>query len=940
MIHRLTAVLIALLPLFAIAQRFGGNPASAKWRQIETDTARVIYPAGLDSQALQIATLVHRQAGDKQVKLGDRNEQINIVLQNLTTVANGYVGLGPYRSEFYLTPSANSFTLGSLPWIDQLSIHEYRHVQQFNNFNNGISRLMRTLFGQEGYALAIDASVPDWFFEGDAVYNETILSGQGRGRLPLFMNAFPSLWKAGKNYSWMKLRNGSLKDYVPDRYNLGYLLVNYGYGKYGSDFWQKVTHDASAYRGLFYPLQKAIERHAGVDYKTFRNAALNYYKQEMPAVATSSNAGPAPVYKLNEKVLTNYLFPYSVDDHSTVYLKTSTQRRAVFVLADSTGEHRIRNRDISIDQQFSYRNGRIVYSGYEIDSRWTWRDYSVIKLLDINTRRSKTITHKSRYFSPDISASGEKIAAVQISVTGKSEIHILDQQGVVSGRITSSDIGVFTDPKFIGEDSLVTAVRFKDGRMALALADLRTGSLVRLTDPSFNVVGFPSIDQGVIYFTASYGGSDQVFAIKQNDPSIYQLTNWPLGNYFVNVVNGTMKWSAFTADGYQLQQVSTSGIDWKKIAVRQEEQLTTPYQVNTGHTHSIPLGDSLQLRYFPSRKYPKGTRLFNFHSWRPYYEDPEFTFSLYGENVLNTFQTQLYYLYNENDRTHAGGVNATYAGWFPYLSAGTLYTFGRQTLIGQPNQQSRLSWNQLDTRVGFSIPLTWRKGQTYRNINVGTDYVYRKDFYRGTFRDSFDIPGFSYLRHFISYGQQVEMATQHIFPHLGYNVSANYQHVIGSIKSWQYLFNTTLYLPGFFPTHSVVLRGNYQETDTLNAVFGNNLAYSRGYNAAYFSRMWRLSGNYHFPIVYPDFGVGQVLYLLRVRGNAFYDLTRVYSRDKKSTADQRSFGGEMFFDTKWWNQYELTFGLRVSHLLDTDFFTGRKGVNIFEFIVPISIIPR
>ena len=70
---------------------------------------------------------------------------------------------------------------------------------------------MYDLFGQDGLDLAINASIPNWFYEGDAVYNETILTNQGRGRLPLFINAYPSLWYAGKNYSWMKLRNGSLE---------------------------------------------------------------------------------------------------------------------------------------------------------------------------------------------------------------------------------------------------------------------------------------------------------------------------------------------------------------------------------------------------------------------------------------------------------------------------------------------------------------------------------------------------------------------------------------------------------------------------------------------------------------------------------------------------------------------------------------------------------
>jgi hypothetical protein len=50
-------------------------------------------------------------------------------------------------------------------------------------------------------------------------------------------------------------------------------------------------------------------------------------------------------------------------------------------------------------------------------------------------------------------------------------------------------------------------------------------------------------------------------------------------------------------------------------------------------------------------------------------------------------------------------------------------------------------------------------------------------------------------------------------------------------------------------------------------------------------------------------------------------------------------GGEIFFDTKWWNQYPLTFGFRVSRLLDQDQFDGFKG-TVFEFILPVSIIPR
>ncbi|HEY0433633.1 MAG TPA: hypothetical protein VGC95_07160, partial [Chitinophagaceae bacterium] len=251
-------------------QEFGGNPASTRWKQINTDTARIIFPAGIDSVAQRVATIVHWLARNNPAPLGNALHKVNIVLQTQTVIPNAYVSLAPFRSEFFLTPSLNNFDEGSVGWPEALAVHEFRHVEQFNNFRRGLNRVIYYLFGEEGLLVGVNAAIPDWFFEGDAVYNETVTTSQGRGRLPSFTNDYKSLWLAHKRYSWMKLRNNSLKDYVPDHYRLGYLLVNYGREKYGLDFWSKVTSDASAFRGLFYPFQKAIKRYTGVDYRHFR----------------------------------------------------------------------------------------------------------------------------------------------------------------------------------------------------------------------------------------------------------------------------------------------------------------------------------------------------------------------------------------------------------------------------------------------------------------------------------------------------------------------------------------------------------------------------------------------------------------------------------------------------------------------------------------------
>ena len=929
----ITGVLL-LVVYFSMAQQFGGNPPSHKWNQINTDSARIIFPLGLDSQANRVASIVHYLAAERPVSLGTQLKKINIVLQNETTIPNGYVQLGPYRSEFFLTPDLNNFGQGSIPWNDQLALHEYRHVQQFNNFNNGLSKLMKTLFGEEGFAVATNAAIPDWFYEGDAVYTETLLSKQGRGRLPLFLNAYPSLWQAGKKYSWMKLRNGSFKDYIPNHYNLGYLLVNYGRKKYGADFWTKVTTEASAYKGLFYPFQSAIKRNAGIDYKTFCEQAFASYKKEIVRVTAKRDEYVLPVKK---NFVTSYYFPYAIGNDSLVYLKSSFRQRPAFYIKDANGEHPLKIRDISIDEQFSYRNGKIVYASFENDPRWGWKDYSVLKIIDVQTGQQKKITTKTKYFTPDISADGSKVAAVQVNIKGKSELHIINATtGELIKAIHSSEINLFTDPKFIDENSLVTAVRLTDGKMALATADISTGNTVRLTPPSFNVVGYPSVNNGIIYFTASYAGNDDVFALRMKDKKIFKISDGPLGNYYVNAGNEKITWSAFTAEGYQLKQLNEKDIEWKEIGMAVAEKLADKFPVSLANDFGDVLLNKIRQRNFPVSNYKKGTKLLNFHSWRPYYEDPIFTFSLYGENVLNTLQTELYYLYNENEKTNAVGFSGVYGALFPFLSFGTELTFNRETPVGNKIRQ----WNQLDTRVGLSIPLRFTSGQTFKSFNMGSSYVLRNEFNKNFYKDSLGSTSFSYLQHFISWSQQVQQAVQHIYPRFAYSLSANYRHAITKYEGNQFITNGSLYLPGLMSVHNLLLTGSFQERDTLSQVsFGNRFAYSRGYTGRYFSRMWRFSANYHFPIIYPDWGFGNILYLQRIRGNIFYDYTKVYSRDKKTTREQRSVGGELFIDTKWWNQYPLTFGFRVSRLLDKDQFNGLKG-TIVEFVLPVSIIPR
>ncbi len=207
-------LLLTLYLLFSsdlTAQNFGGNPSSAKWYQVNTPAARIIFPKGLDSQANRISNVVKLLGSRTAATIGGKQRKWNVVLQYQTTIPNAYVRMAPRMSELYMTPGQDNFSTGSLRWDDNLIIHEDRHIQQFSNFNKGFTKVFSFFLGQEGQLLANGITVPDYFFEGDAVWQETLVSAQGRGRMPSFYNGFKSLWLANKNYSWMKLRSALIR---------------------------------------------------------------------------------------------------------------------------------------------------------------------------------------------------------------------------------------------------------------------------------------------------------------------------------------------------------------------------------------------------------------------------------------------------------------------------------------------------------------------------------------------------------------------------------------------------------------------------------------------------------------------------------------------------------------------------------------------------------
>lgn len=933
-------VAVILWSTYAVkAQQFGGNPPSIKWNQVNTPAARVIYPVGMDSAGLRVASLLQQINNVIKPTIGYKQRQINVVLQNQLVTTNGYVGLAPFRSEFYLTPAQNSFSLGSLPVADQLGIHEFRHVQQYNNSDVGLTRFLHVLFGEGGQQLAYGLSVPNWFAEGDAVFNETHLTTQGRGRLPYFFNGYRSLWTAGKDYSWMKLRNGSYRDYVPDWYPLGYMLISYGRDAYGSDIWRKINHDAAAYNSLFYPFQHAVKKNTGQDYTAFRTAALSHFKKQL---VTPELEKGAQRYKSNQHFIGNQEFPAYVDDSTIIYRKSSYKQRATFMLKTGNAERKIRLSDFTVDGYFSYNKGQIIYASRRPDVRWGYREYNELKIIDVKTRSQRGITNRTKYFAPAFNTNNSRVVAVDAQPTGKYALHILDAtNGKVITAVPNPGNLFYTYPKFYNEEQVVSAIRKPNGEMSVALIDIQTGKVDELIPSGIAPKAFPLVQKDTVYFTGSSGLNDKLFAVSVKDRKLFEMQNDSLQNYIgayqPAVSSQKLAWVSFSAYGYQLHEVNKSNLQFKPVDALPP---LSDFQIaSLKQDMAANLLATVKTEALPYKKYPKFAHPFNFHSLIPNFDDPNYSFSLMGENILNTLQSELSFTYNRNEGYKQIGLTSIYGGLFPYLFTNINYTMDRRDYgFDQNRNPVEVNWNETRLQAGVQVPLNFAGGRNFTRFNFSSSINYSiNDVKQTAFKNA--LPNNTYLSNSITFSNQISAPVQHIYPHLAQSITFSYRNTVNNLNAHQLLASGVFYFPGLATNHSLVLNVAHQRRDRNYSIFSNQLPFSRGYTADNLHRLYKVGANYHFPIAYPDAGFANLVYIQRLRGNLFYDYTHgtdFYTNGSQFKADFRSAGAELYFDTKWFNESSITFGLRYTYLLDRDIFGG-AGSNRFTLILPLSI---
>lgn len=178
MIRKAYILLLLTISFISLPAAAMQNPWSQKWKEIDTGTYRIIFPAENEELGQRVANLMEYYRPHLHKTIKTQARKIPIVLVNQYASANGFVSPAPFYSHWFTTPSS----FNAAEWFHALAIHEGRHMVQMDKMKDGPGKFAwRILGGANGTGALIGLYLPMWFLEGDAVVTETALSG-GAGK--------------------------------------------------------------------------------------------------------------------------------------------------------------------------------------------------------------------------------------------------------------------------------------------------------------------------------------------------------------------------------------------------------------------------------------------------------------------------------------------------------------------------------------------------------------------------------------------------------------------------------------------------------------------------------------------------------------------------------------------------------------------------------------
>lgn len=957
----------------------GADPSGIKWNKIETENFKLVFPDAFKEKGQYLAKVFEEIYKSGGASLKHQPRKISVLIHSETAYSNGFVSWAPKRIEMYNNPNQNIY---AQDWLQQLALHEFRHVVQLDKLNTGFTKILTFILGEQAVGAVLGLNVPLWFLEGDAVVAETALTETGRGRMPGFEQEMRAQMMDKRIYPYEKAMFGSYKNYVPDHYQMGYLFVAEARAKYGAAIWEKAIESTGRNLIGVTPFNQGQKKVSGINKTRLYRAVFSDLKQFWQIQDSVTVKSEFREITKADRAYSNFLHPVAMGDSGFVAELSGPGEINRFVFVGHDGKPNTlfvpgsRNKE-----PFSFAKQTICWAENEPDPRWENRMYSVIKCYHIPTKTLSKVTRKSRYFSPAISPDAKRIAAISVDNQNNYRLVILDSEtGKVLAEYEHGNNNYLFTPAWNhdGTKLVCIALSAKGKEMTVLNLDANKG-WQQITEPTFTHMALPKWGKDdEIIFTAGFSGTDEIYSVKNAE--IKQLTQSTFGAKGATVDNGQLVYSNYTADGYQLVRATVD--DWlNKPLVQIKDNSYKLHQKIAAQEMQKPDFASLDtVADYEVSKYSKWN-LVNVHSWAPAFvniDDQEFApgVSLMSQNLLGTASTALGYNLDSQKSREKYYFNFKYQAWYPVFQLevkhgddrvnydpNTIYVSSTDTFSYGANEKRVQTLVNLDVSVPFDLT----RGKNYvflqPTIKYGTvqrsaysveltKYTMDGQVLKIADKSTIQVPDVNYqtLEYALYFHRLLRRTQRDVAPRWGQVAEVLYQNTpFGNIDAGGILgLHTRVYFPGLVKHHSIRLENNYQTKTMGDRIQDGDVIYfrkqgdyfdlPRGYRTNTNDRMYSFRGDYIFPLCNPDLNLPGIFYLKRVTTNLFYDYSNtreaISGTSGKSVYIDRNFsstGFEMRAELHAFRfMFPFSLGYRYARLLEPQ-------QNKHEFLLGLNV---
>jgi len=950
-------ILLLFLPTLLVGQfyQWGQDAGKLRWLQYETPHYQVIFPEGVDSLASAFALRIESCYPYLGEALDHEHSHMPVIIHNESSYSNGVFVWAPKRLEVFTNPDPNGY---NQDWLSQLALHEGRHAVQIDKLNQGFSRGLYYLGGEQLVG-AMAIFLPYWYLEGDAVDSETRLSKSGRGRQPSFgMEIKAQMLEAKRVYTFSKATLGSYRHHIPDHYQLGYLMVRHGRRNYGDSFWIDFQNSAARQPYLLNPTWFSMRKFGLKSKKQFYQNSLAEYREHWQATDSSRILTPFISWgSWGSRQYSSYNFPQALTNSLILVSKSGIDQIPEFVLMDPNGqEKRIHRPGYSSSGRMSASSTHVVWDEFVPDTRWSNRNYSVIQSYEIGSGEVKSLGRKTRFYSPTISGDGTRVAAIEQSDLQKFNLVVLSMDGRVLSRTPSQGNRFIQHPAWMSGDSAVVVVQGSEEGKTLVSYGIHSGLWKTLFFAGEDDISFPVVADDRVFFNGTFSGIDNIYCLDVSSGETFQFSSSRFGAFQPGISLDGKKvfYSNYTSKGFKIAELSMEEGMWKPLEDAREHTEQLDYSLSSQGAIDAVKRTSQDTSSYTARRYSKLAHLFNVHSWLPLYVDylnPELSLdpedlpislglSLISQNHLSTAVSQIGYEYSKGMHMFHSGIQLK--GRYPVFNF--YFDYGGEAnilLLNEAADTAMVLPRELSFTAQTYIPFRLNTGKFLSLIQPRIDYRYRRDIQYieedGAYRT-----GAHYLYYSLYATSYLRKGKRDIIPRLGYAASAGYYHapfdnrVFGSVS----IASFTAYLPGMLKHQTLKLAVQRQEQNPLDPsrpAYLNLMTLPRGYHSIFGRLMTRYSADYVFPLFYPDLELSSLLYLKRVRGGLWADHLvgkDVIIRDESIHYEDRDYttlGADLLLDLNILRiPFPLSVGLRYIYEPETMSST-------FEYLFSIEI---